>query len=379
MRSLRVGTVNYSCQSGLGLLTKAFWDHGIVNQMFIVEHSRHPTEWQWYPQTTPHCSARNIDERSLRRFVEGLDVLLCFETPFCWPIVNYAKSRGVKTVCMPMYECSLQNPPAVFDEYWCPSLRDFDVFSDIKWGGDPYPPFVPVSGSYEHSVVRFTPVPVEVEWRQRTEARVFVHNAGHGGLKGRNGTRELFEALMHVESPVEMIIRSQGRLGEFDAEMQRLTQRTMVGGACVALNYNTCSADQLYSKGDVFVFPEKFNGLSLPLQEARAAGMLVMATDRYPMNTWLPTSVEYQDREESFVPLTANPLIPTVTAVKNRIGPPYMEFDEAVIDPRAIAAKIDEWYGYDISAYSLQGKEWAESMSWEKLGPKYSDLLKGLK
>lgn len=401
---MRVGTINYCCQSGLGILTKAFWDHGIVNQMFIIEHSRHPTEWQWYPQTTPHCPIDQLDQnsRDLRQFVSGLDVLLCFETPFYWPIVDYARKNGVKTVCVPMYECSLQNPPALFDEYWCPSMLDLRYFSDTPeriGGADTVEPFS-TTFRYQGAFSTFTPVPVKVEWQQRTEAKVFIHNAGHGGLKGRNGTKELVEALKYIKTSPTIVINSQSPIDEqvigpgiLPGAKDLRAERDCNGNrkydlklndVSVTLQIGTRSDNLLYSEGDVFIFPEKFNGLSLPLQEARAAGMLVMATSRYPMTTWLPSTVPIRTwKMESYVgeEITEclDPLIPTVTTVKNRIGPPYMEFDEAVIDPRAIAAKIDEWYGRDLTNYSLSGKEWAESMSWEKLGPKYLELLERLK
>lgn len=357
--TIRCGTICYACQSGLGILAKSFYDHGIVNDAFVVEHSHHPTQWSWYLDA-PHCPIRKLEQNAceLRRFVDGLDILLCFETPFFWPIVSYAKSKGVKTVCMPMYECSLTNPPATFDEYWCPSLLDLRYFSEMHMPeGERVSPFETYHGVHG-SVSRFTPVPVEVEWKQRHTAKVFVHNAGHGGLKGRNGTNELVEALSFAKSPATFLIRSQEYQSDVEESLAKIS-------STVDVHYSsgTRDAKDLYTEGDIFLFPEKFNGLSLPLQEARAAGMLVMSVDRYPMNTWLPDG----------------PLIPVVTTVKNRIGPPYMEFDEAVINPRMIAEKIDEFYGVDIHEYSLNGLFWSRKMSWDVLGPKYLELLEGLK
>jgi hypothetical protein len=100
----------------------------------------------------------------------------------------------------------------------------------------------------------------------------------------------------------------------------------------------------------------------LPLQEAYASGMLVMAGNRFPMNTWLPEA----------------PLIPVEGYRKTRIGPPYLEFEQAIYDPKKIAERIDYWYDRPIWDCSLMGKAWAEENSWEKLGPKYRQLLEGL-
>ena len=152
----------------------------------------------------------------------------------------------------------------------------------------------------------------------------------------------------------------------------------------------------------MFVFPEKFNGLSLPLQEARAAGMLVLATDRFPMNTWLPremkagcvrcgsqslrlgdigegercfcNSCNHMMKAEHLGSKTST-LIPVESYNRTCVSPRCLEFDEAVLFPRKIAERIDSLYGKDISAYSESGREWAKTMSWEVLGPRYKEEL----
>jgi hypothetical protein len=187
---------------------------------------------------------------------------------------------------------------------------------------------------------------------------VYVHHAGHWGLRGRNGTRELVEALLYVRSPIELILRSQ--------DLVPADVRERIMGAPphvrVRVEVGTVPYNRLWDEGDVFVFPERFNGLSLPLQEARAAGMLVMGTSRWPMTSWLPEG----------------PLIPTSGTRRARIGPPYREYDEAMVEPEAIAATMDEWYDRDIRAYSRDGREWAARMSWTVLGPQYRDAMEGL-
>lgn len=108
------------------------------------------------------------------------------------------------------------------------------------------------------------------------------------------------------------------------------------------------------------MFVERFAGLSLPLQEAFSAGLLVIAGDRYPINQWLPSA-----------PLVA----PTGYEDLNFVGVP---FKSALYDPKAIASKIDEFYDTDISGYSLAGKKWAEENSWEVLRPQYIEMFKSL-
>lgn len=338
---MKVGTICYATDQGLGILAKSFFDNGIVTDALVVRHGRHTTHDEWYPGAEQLTNVKYHEAMTTAaRFCRGMDVMLFFETPFVWEMMPYCKEKGVKTVLMPMHECLHEAVNRCPPDLWlCPSLLDLDVAKEHvqRLGG----------------IAAFLPVPVQVPWRQRTKAEVFVHNAGHGGLRGRNGTAELLEAMPLVKSPIKLILRSQ------DSRTLVGSLQQIEGDERIELRVNNYAYETLWQEGDAFVFPEKFNGLSLPLQEARAAGMLVMATDRYPMNTWLPHE----------------PLLPICGGNRTRIGPPYHEFDEAIIDPRAIAAKIDEWYGRDITGESLAGRLWAEANSWEVLKPKYLNVL----
>lgn len=334
---MRVGTICYATDSGLGILARSFHAHGVVTDVMVIRHGRHPTNGSWYPNAPQITDLRNPKQRqAMREFCTSLDVLLAFETPFDWTLFDHCREKGVKTALMVMYECEQVSLPATPDLILCPSMLDKQY----------YPQGV------------FLPVPVEVEWKQRTRAEVFVHNSGHGGLKGRNGTEELLQSIRHVKSPAQFLIRGQkaGPMLSLVADRELLRDKR-IRVACETLPY-----EQLWAEGDVFVFPEKFNGLSLPLQEARAAGMLVMCGDRFPMNTWLPNA----------------PLIPVSGYRKNKIGPPYNTFDEALFDPKAIAATIDAWYGRDITAYSESGREWASLNSWNALKPRYISALENI-
>lgn len=122
---------------------------------------------------------------------------------------------------------------------------------------------------------------------------MFVHNAGHGGLGGRNGTLEIIEAMRFVRSKIKLIINSQV---PFKCDDPRVEVRVK--------DYENYW--DLWGEGDVFLFPEKFNGLSLPIQETMASGMAIMSTNRYPFNAYLPREllipVERYTQEHISVP-----------------------------------------------------------------------------
>lgn len=321
---MKVGCLCYATEQGLGILAKSFYDHGVITDFMIVRHDSHETQDHWYPRAL-HTPAKDMNLPLIHQFIRSVDVMLFFETPFNWDLLAYCREVGVKSVLMPMYECAPAKLPIQPDLVICPSLLDQRYYPGSA----------------------FIPVPVEVPWRLRTRALKYVHHAGHMGLRGRNGTKLLISAMPYVASPITITIRTQEPL-----EVRHPLRRKL------RIEKGTIPYADLWIDNDVFVFPEKFNGLSLPLQEARAAGMLVMGTDRFPMNTWLPTE----------------PLIPVTEYTRERIGG-CNEFDSAVIDQKALAAKIDEWYDRDITAYSESGREWASTMTWDKLKPQYMEAL----
>ena len=345
--TLKVGSTVYNVWQGLGVLARDFYNNGIVTHPAIITRDQlksRPEQTGWYPSSTPKYPINRIQSREIvnQWRLSGVKVALFFETPFDWGLINLCRASKIKTVLMPMYECMPERLPAVPDKIINPSELDQQY----------YPSGV------------FIPVPVEYPWRKREYAREFVHNAGHGGLKGRNGTAELVEAMRHVKSDVRLTLRVQESSRQYWAggKIRDANDHPVNLPANIDLKIGTFAYEEIFADGDVFVFPERFNGLSLPLQEARAAGMLVMCGDRFPMNRWLPTE----------------PLIPVKGYRRDKTGGPYNTFDDAVIEPTAIAAKMDEWYGRDITAYSESGKEWAATMSWAALKPRYMEVLEGL-
>ena len=156
----------------------------------------------------------------------------------------------------------------------------------------------------------------------------------------------MISSLPHIKSPIELIFRSQKPL---DNDINDNRVRKQIG---------TLKYEDLYKEGDVFLFPEKFNGLSLPLQEAYSSGMLVMTTHRHPNTEWLPS----------------DPLIPVKGYTEDRIV--NVPFKRAEISPIDIANTIDSWYNKDITELSIMGKKWGEAHSWDKMLPEYLKIIK---
>lgn len=314
MKSSRVGTVCLATDQGLGYLAKSFYDNGLIQEVLVHPHSSRVNHYEWYPDRV----------HSEQELLDICDTLLFFETVFNWKLIVEARKKGIKTILMPMYECTHYPFPYEPDEIWCPSLLDYQFYEQ--------------KGKENLKLVQ---IPVNIEWKLREKACTFVHNAGNGGLGGRNGTQELLGAMKYVKSPIRLIVRSQVPIAQIDDER---------------IEYRIGNFDDIWSEGDVFIFPEKFNGLSLPLQEAFASGMLVMAGDRFPINKWLPIE----------------PLIPVAGYHKETIA---VSFECAEYDLTVLADTIDQWHNQNIKEYSLLGKEFNTNNSWKTLKEKYEMLL----
>lgn len=305
-----IGSVVLATDQGLGYLAKSFVEQGVIDEVFVWRHSRRANHYEWYPK---RCE-------SIDQLMQRVDILLGFETFFDTSVVSLARQYNVKLVLVPMYECSAP----VF-------VRSSDLIINPS----------DLDQRYYQQGTRLN-IPVDIPWERREKARVFVHNAGNGGLMGRNGTRELLEAMQFVTSPITLKLRFQE--GEYKTTDSR-----------IVIERGTIPEEELYT-GDVFVFPEKFNGLSLPLQEAFASGMGVMATKRYPMDRWLPNEL----------------LIDSVGSHEERT---FFSFPVSDISPKKIALKIDEWYDKDITRFSELGLRFAINNSWGKLKPQWLEVL----
>jgi hypothetical protein len=338
-----VGSVVLATDQGLGILAKSFYDSGVIKRVLIEVMPKRTSHFEWYP------GAKTYTPENIEGFLDGLDVLLIFEKLADWTVMERAREKGIRIVLMPMYEITPESLPIEPDHYLAPSALELEKYKN-------------------KARVDLISVPVEVPWRLRSRARVFVHNSGTCWSFFRNGTFELLESLPMIKSSAKLIIRMLRPLRASD--FRRHARKSDIPRALelldaaqrdprVELVIGVEPWESLWREGDVFVFPEKYNGLSLPLQEAYASGMLVMAADRHPVNTWLPK----------------DPLIPVA---EYRWGEDFgIPIRHAIVKAEQIAANIDQWYDEEIEALSLQGKEWALENSWEQMRQPYLDILAG--
>src|SRR3990167_860237 len=134
---MRIGTVCYCTDQGLGMLAKSFYDAGVMTEVAIFSHpKRGVNHHDWFPGA-PVIGTRDLTNRDeVKDMISKVDVMLFFETPFDWSLLPYCREHGVKTVIVPMYEWTPRTPPFLPDKWICPSLLDQQYF--------PTHPFLPI-------------------------------------------------------------------------------------------------------------------------------------------------------------------------------------------------------------------------------------------
>src|SRR3990167_4173649 len=192
---MRIGTVCYATRQGLGWLAKWFYDAGVITDVMVFRHphGNRPSHMEWYPEGTIELTKRPFIGKQIERWLDDLQVVLFFETPFDWQFAKRCHERGVKTAIIPMYEWFLQSPPHRFDKFINPSLLDQDYFTQGE--------FIPI------------PTPQRLVQEKRTRAIKFLHSGGNLGCRGHKGTLELVRAMKYVKSNLSLTIRSQDPRG----------------------------------------------------------------------------------------------------------------------------------------------------------------------
>lgn len=271
-----------------------------------------------------------------------IDVLLSHETFYDDRIILEARRRGVRTVVQYNHELAtwLGGDGPRPDEFIAPALwriAEFEERMGVK--------------------VTYLPSPVDTErlpYRQRTQARRFLHVAGHPAASDRAGTEILLRALPSIREQVTLTIRSQGHASRL------FRRRNRNGNVQLELiDENRPDYWTAYETPDVLIAPRRYGGQSLPVNEALCSGMPVIALDREPERSILPP--------ESLVPSRAAKQIRTYAGI--------IDVDSCA--PADLARRIDVFARDDelVTRLSKLAGEWRDEHSWEALLPAWNRVL----
>lgn len=271
---MTTGIIGYLTARGLGTMTHDLRVQlGIQHQLVPVDHG-----WGYVPEWATgneiYLDQLNVQREDLEIWKEvfGIDTVVSIETSYGDNTFKWAKELGMKTILIVMWESFNPHMQA---------YRDVDVYIAPSFKAYQEIPF-------DNKI--FLPYPVDTDlfkFKQRNgPAKLFVHNAGSGGMNGRKGTFETLIAFLaaKISCPdIRLLVRSQKPIEEIVPELNT------DGMAGVTFEGPMEFREDLYQEGDVLIYPSKYDGHALVSLEGMASGMPVITTDAPPMNEyWRP-------------------------------------------------------------------------------------------
>lgn len=334
----------------LGVVARAEAGRGLANQthevcrhldperVLLVDPGRdgrftqHPERYAGWDTTTVRWNAGRLDERTVRRWLDGLSVVYSAETPYDLRLPQWAAEVGCGVVVH-------ANP-----EFLSPA----DAKAAVNW-------WVATPWRLDRLPARTRVVPMPAPaapfTRQPGERMRFLHTAGWPAVADRNGTHIVAEAARLVTVPCDVVIRGQHDTVRDHYYRHEGPARLTVEQCCPLDYWDN------YRDADVLVMPRRFGGLSLPAIEALAVGLPVVMSDCSPNEVW------------------PGPRVPasSTATVGTRAGPLPLHD----VDPRDLAFTLDDLAANPnlVDKFRQQATEWAAANSWDALRPMWLEEL----
>lgn len=329
----RVGLIARGEDRGLGNLCWEFARHVKPDRVLLVHMGELARGFETHPEryrdaTLVSFDGHTLPERTVRDWLDGLDVLYSAETFYDWRIPEWAALSGVRTILHVMPEFYRAEVPQP-DEIWLPT----------QWRSDlvPHARIVPVPIALDHF-----PIIGSADVRLRV-----LHVAGRRAANDRNGTNLVLAAVNRLDGGVDVTVTSQDN-------MRQPARRGLVVRAQNEPNYWS-----LYRDFDVLLMPRRFGGLCLPAQEAAGAGLALAMTDVSPQSSW--------------------PIVPIRAATHSKMRTPGGDVHLANASAMGVAEAVNR-LARDrdlLGTMRSRARGWAHDRSWSTLLPEYRRLLCG--
>lgn len=182
--------------------------------------------------------------------------------------------------------------------------------------------------------------------RDKAETFLFPHAPA---FHDRNGLKIVLNALREVRSPCRVLIA-----GSSERMISRTRRHVTITWLGARDDYWT-----VYDQADVLLFPRRYGGLALPLQEALSSGMPVLTLDLAPYADLLPKECLIR---------------PSSSVARPMKGGTFAVHDAR---PASLARKID-WLVNEpgtVKELSLASDAVAQGLSWERWLPAWQHTL----
>ena len=332
----RVGLVARCTDSGLGHLSKSFYDNYPVFSTLCVTDAdpRYRDHADWFPDAT---FVRMADMRNFpfTRFLSNIDVLFSYETFYERELLQQAQRMQVRTVLMGMPELTRRRGNQGFlgdpNEYVWPTT----------WLKPKDEKLLPVPVQYPEDIS----APLE-----DGPLRV-VHVGGSGAIGDRNGTEIFLSALKRVKSQVYVRLCLSGP-----------NQCKLVGipdNVTIEIRRDVPDPFHMYADAHVMMMPRRYGGLCLPVHEALGYGLVVWLTDYVYKTGDYPTTL----------------MLDSEPGLLQRV--PVGRIRTHVVDPSTVADAIDMIAERRelLVGVKDQNSAWVKEHSWAQLKPVYDGVF----
>ncbi len=332
----KLGMLLRSDTGGLANISKEFFDHFHPEKSLVLTNVfkglKEFPEYYKGPGVT--ISDEHLSTAFLDKWLDGLNVVITFETPYNWDLFKLCKAKGIRSILMVDYEWLADPLPSKPDVLWQP----------VNWYLEEL--------KHERIPVQYIHMPVNrqrFKYKERKIAKTFLcvfGRAGASSVPNREGIIQIYEALKLVKNKdVRFIFRASKPLPPINDPRVTID---------ISIKENP---EDNYKEGDLVLAPKTFCGMSLSAHEAMSCGMPVIGmADIFPQNRLLP-------KEWLLKPVSTRP----IKLAREII---YTE-----VLPKQIAEMIDFYAMKDITEESKQANRIANSISWEKKMPQLENLL----
>lgn len=353
---MRLGIIAYGSDTGLGNQTFELYRHMKPAKTLVINlanHNRMPVHLDRFPDAKVSDGLPNDD--LLEWLTTDVDAIFVCETPLQFSLWEKCRQKGIVAIQQYNYE---------FLDYFVHKHwpKPTVLAAPTKWNIDAVRELAQELGIPK--VVEW-PVPVNRElipFRTIEQCQTFVHIIGRPAVHDRNGTLTFLEAAAKIGRRAKYKIYVQppqdAKAIEYYTPIHRRIEslKDILG---IEVIRNVPNYADMYATGDVLVFPRRYGGLCLPVNEALSAGMPVIMTNISPNSDWLPPDW----------------LVPA-RRIKDFYPRPRVDVYEADVDMLAYTMLRF----VNSSAYMQQANkladEIAESISWKTLKTKYDQLLR---
>ena len=346
---MRLGILGYNVNTGIGEMCKTLIEQFSINA-FLVSHHTDKTKEVYQPNipNIRYCQDWTPNDADLDWLFDNCDIIFTIETDFNSGLFQKAKARGKKTVLFVMWEY-------FYDRYkdatvlLCTSKKGYEI---VDQPNKVYLPW-PIDTS-------------KFPFKERGQSnRIFLHNAGFGGLKNRKGTIEVIKAFFNTisECPkAKLIINSQKPLSDYKDDVAPKTNLFNIINIDRRIVWNTKNWPNnidIYNEGDVYLYPARYDGQALVAEEAMACGFPTFVTDAKPMNEF-----------------SENPMFKIRVATNTPFRVENHDVNLNICDIDDLAKKIIWAYGSDLRDVSHKNREIIEKdFSWNRWKQEYLALF----